>query len=132
MTYIGERGSRWKGREVLYKAAHDRVKSKYGPASTHGCAHCDKPAAEWAYDHTDADPLIDPRGYEYSTDPDKYTPLCRLCHHVFDGRSLDPCGTINAYQRHLRRGEPTCAACKAASAAYEAARKARKQVRDAS
>jgi WhiB family redox-sensing transcriptional regulator len=30
------------------------------------------------------------------------------------GRHLKPCGTPAAYQRHLNRGEPTCAACRAA------------------
>jgi hypothetical protein len=29
-----------------------------------------------------------------------------------------PCGTVSAYKRHLRHGEPTCAACRAAWAAW--------------
>lgn len=30
-------------------------------------------------------------------------------------RSLKPCGTRAAYQRHLKNGEPPCAACLAAN-----------------
>lgn len=32
------------------------------------------------------------------------------------GRELKPCGTSAAYRRHLRNGEPACAACKRAVA----------------
>jgi hypothetical protein len=32
---------------------------------------------------------------------------------------LQPCGTRAAYRRHLKRGEPTCQACRDASAAYK-------------
>jgi hypothetical protein len=30
-----------------------------------------------------------------------------------------PCGTLAAYRRHQRRGEPPCDLCKAANAAYQ-------------
>lgn len=33
-------------------------------------------------------------------------------------RRLKPCGTLAAYQRHLKDGEPACEACLAARAAY--------------
>ena len=43
-------------------------------------------------------------------------------------RQLRPCGTIAAYERHLRHGEQACAACLEAvrlrSARYRASRKA--------
>ena len=32
--------------------------------------------------------------------------------------ALQPCGTRAAYFRHIRRGETTCPACRAAHAAY--------------
>lgn len=33
-------------------------------------------------------------------------------------RTLAPCGTRAAYVRHVKRGEPTCDACKAANAEH--------------
>lgn len=33
-------------------------------------------------------------------------------------KPLSPCGTIGAYQRHLKAGQEACAACKEARAAY--------------
>lgn len=35
-------------------------------------------------------------------------------------RELRPCGTVSAYERHLRRGEPTDPACRAAAKARKA------------
>jgi len=42
---------------------------------------------------------------------------------------LVPCGTETAYARHRRRGETPCPACKAARAAGERDREARRQAR---
>lgn len=50
-------------------------------------------------------------------------PMCEPCRNaerVFKGRRklvLAPCGTRGAYARHLRAGEATCAACRAANTA---------------
>jgi hypothetical protein len=33
-------------------------------------------------------------------------------------RELQPCGTVAAYHRHLKNGEPTCVACKQAWRVY--------------
>ena len=32
------------------------------------------------------------------------------------GRQLEPCGTVAAYQRHIRNGEQACQACRWAAA----------------
>jgi hypothetical protein len=40
------------------------------------------------------------------------------------GRALAPCGTWNAYRRHLRHYEPACDACRKAASAYVAGRRA--------
>lgn len=37
------------------------------------------------------------------------------------------CGTNRAYNRHTSRGEPTCAPCRAAHTAFNAARQAAQQ-----
>ncbi len=37
------------------------------------------------------------------------------------GRQVSPCGTVNAYQRHLRHGETPCEACTQAQRAYQRA-----------
>lgn len=42
-------------------------------------------------------------------------------------RPGEACGTNRAYNRHTRRGEPTCAACRAAHTAFNAARQAAQQ-----
>lgn len=37
---------------------------------------------------------------------------------------LQPCGSVGAYQRHKRRGENPCDACRAANAGYHRERRA--------
>jgi hypothetical protein len=38
-----------------------------------------------------------------------------------------PCGTVSAWKRHQRKGEPSCAACRAAWATYQRERYAVRQ-----
>ena len=40
--------------------------------------------------------------------------------------NLEPCGTIAAYRRHRRKGQPACQRCKDANALARAERKERK------
>lgn len=54
------------------------------PASSHQCTHCDQRAKHWAYDHTDPAERTDPKMGPYSTDLDRYLPLCVPCHKRFD------------------------------------------------
>ena len=68
-----------------YFAAHNRVTSDKGKASTHECVDCGRPAAHWSYDHADPEVLIDSRlGIPYSMDPDHYQPRCVPCHKTYD------------------------------------------------
>jgi hypothetical protein len=43
--------------------------------------------------------------------------LERIAEEAAEPRELLPCGTVAAYQRHKRRGETPCEACKQAHAA---------------
>lgn len=77
----------WKGDEAGYSAVHERLNRTRGKASGFPCAHCGKPAVDWAYDNADPNPKFGVRhGYRlaYSTDPERYLPLCRLCHSKHD------------------------------------------------
>lgn len=79
-----ENHERWLDRDHLnYEAAHDRVKRYRGAPSSHACA-CGKQAEDWAYLHTDPEPLVDERGRPFSDDVDRYAPMCRSCHKTFD------------------------------------------------
>jgi hypothetical protein len=77
----------WKGDDAGYSAVHERLVTARGPARQHVCAHCGQPAMDWAYDHLDPDEKVGLRHgrlLAYSTDPDRYMPLCRLCHSRHD------------------------------------------------
>jgi hypothetical protein len=78
----------WRGDDVGYEAVHERMRRQLGPASAFRCAHCEGPATDWAYDGTCPDEKLGPRHgrmLTYSTDPDRYMPLCRVCHSAYDG-----------------------------------------------
>lgn len=75
----------WRGENVSYFAVHYRLRQRLGRAADHRCEHCEDPAAEWAYDHDDPSEKTDRKtGMAYSLDADRYMPLCRSCHKVFD------------------------------------------------
>jgi hypothetical protein len=42
-------------------------------------------------------------------------------------RALAPCGTVAAYRRHQRHGEPACALCRAAWAEWQRTYQARRK-----
>lgn len=80
---------RRKGRDVGYVGAHHRVRALRGKASDYPCEHkCGKRAEDWAYDHSDPNELVATGGQldglAYSSTPDHYVPLCKLCHKAFD------------------------------------------------
>lgn len=78
----------WKGDGVGYLGAHRRTVRSRGKAAEQQCSHCDQPASEWAYDHSDANQLIDKRGRPYSPDPAHYLPLCVPCHRGWDSERI--------------------------------------------
>lgn len=73
----------WRGDQIGYGAAHDRVKRIHGSASQHKCADCPAQAAHWSYNHDDPDELRAPQG-AYSHKADHYSPRCVPCHKRFD------------------------------------------------
>lgn len=82
----GERNPWWRGDEATYSGIHSRVNRLRGKASDYIC-HCGAPAAEWAYDHSDLNEktqLIRGLSMPYSTDLERYRPMCTPCHKRFD------------------------------------------------
>lgn len=83
----------WRGDEVGYVAAHDRVRRQHGSAKDHQCIDCGNTAAHWTYDHMDANE----QHYEYkpgmfaaySPNPEHYSPRCVPCHKAFDLYRID-------------------------------------------
>lgn len=81
----GENNSTWRGLNIEYHTAHDRVRSAKGVPSGHACIDCGGTAADWSYTGDCPDELTDPRtGCRYSADPDRYVPRCKPCHIAFD------------------------------------------------
>lgn len=86
----GPESYRWQGEKIGYLAAHYRVYSKFGKASTHKCVEGhDHQAHEWAYVGGDENERIDPRGRVYSPDPDRYVAMCRHHHRAFDRKKRE-------------------------------------------
>ena len=82
----GPRNHMWSGAPG-YQAAHLRVASEQGPASSHPCVDCGSPAQEWSYTYTTNRELRDPKsGCAYSLSLSDYVPRCRSCHRCHDAR----------------------------------------------
>ena len=73
--------------EVMYNAAHQRLRVARGNARQYGCISCDALASHWAYDHADPNELTSPQG-AYSLNVDHYNPQCVPCHKAFDLRVI--------------------------------------------
>lgn len=71
---------------VKNPAVHYRLRQDRGPATDFACQHCGNAADNWAYDHSEAEPLMDDEG-PYSLDLARYMPLCFSCHTKFDRRA---------------------------------------------
>lgn len=87
-TTCGNKVKHWRSESAGYGAAHDRVRSDRGPASSHSCVDCSEPAKQWSYDHLDSRELlahgISLHPVAYSLDPNHYNPRCVPCHKRFD------------------------------------------------
>jgi hypothetical protein len=90
----------WKGNDIGYGAAHERVYRLHGKASDWPCsARCGRQAEEWAYCHDAENELYElvknPHGnyieVPYSPNPDDYVPLCKPCHVDFDRERAHAC-----------------------------------------
>jgi hypothetical protein len=84
---LGPESIHWAGDGITYDGFHRRLRRTKGLASTHQCVECGESAYHWSYDHTDPDQIISPKG-PFSTDLDRYQPMCVPCHSKFD-RSAD-------------------------------------------
>ena len=83
----GEAHPRWVGEDISYAGVHLRLRRERGAVSARICDHCGERAANWAYDHTDTYERCGIWGgseLTYSTDLDRYLPLCVSCHRRFD------------------------------------------------
>ena len=72
--------------ERMYVHAHQLVKRARGKADEYECHFCIKPAAQWAYEHTEEDPpmrMLDGRAFSF--EPNDYIPACVSCHMRYDG-----------------------------------------------
>jgi hypothetical protein len=80
----GEAHPQWKGDRPGYAAMHMRVKAAHGSASGHVC-ECGAPAQDWAM-RQDAESVLDESvGLRYSPRIEDYSPMCKSCHHAYDG-----------------------------------------------
>lgn len=81
----GERNTSWKGDEIGYDAAHERVKAARGSARAHFCVDCGSQAFDWSYVGGCPRELVDPdNGCTYSPDIGRYVSRCRSCHRRYD------------------------------------------------
>lgn len=74
----------WRGQDITYVSAHQRVHRALGKATNHECVDCGFQAHEWSYIGGDPNERVDPRNRAYSADPDFYRPRCRRDHRHFD------------------------------------------------
>lgn len=122
----GQNNPNWRGEDVGYGQAHERVKRIRGLASSHKCLHCEKKRAEeWAYDHEDPDERREEGKRDkgrYSLDPNHYIPLCSPCHTRFDFPPPTH-GTPLRYYNHGCR----CNDCREAARMYQWRRRAAKR-----
>jgi hypothetical protein len=90
----GPDSPRWRGNDIAYRTALDRVERWRGKASQHRCVDCGKPAEQWAYNRADPNEIEKAVAQssgrvsvvQWSADPDYYEPRCRRCHRAFGRR----------------------------------------------
>lgn len=92
---LGAERHSWRGDDIGYTQAHNRVRYVKGRARDHACQHCGAQAQQWAYDHLDPAEKTH-RGPKYSVpyslDIERYFPLCIRCHVNFDNKAAR-CGS---------------------------------------
>lgn len=90
----GNATSQWKGDDIQYRTAHNRLASRRGRPTR--CDLCGTTSGwlEWALKHEPEMKKLQiggvGDGMYYSPRPDDYIPLCRACHRRYDGRERDP------------------------------------------
>ena len=82
----GNHSVAWKGDNVSYAGAHDRVETSRGKAGGHLCEFCGVAARDWAFNHESAKGPILYGDRPYSPNPNDYIPLCVPCHRKWDAK----------------------------------------------
>lgn len=83
--WAGGLSGRWSD-SPAYGTIHSRLKRHRGSARHQQC-ECGAPARQWSYDHTDPNEsweIVGGYSLPYSTDMDRYDPLCTFCHRRRD------------------------------------------------
>lgn len=78
----GSDNNAWTGDKASYTAMHGRLRKTRGAAKNYQC-QCGSQAKQWAYDHTDPNQQVSDLG-PYSTDMNRYQPMCVSCHKTMD------------------------------------------------
>jgi hypothetical protein len=81
---FGEDNTAWRGDDIGYTSAHQRVARTRGPARKYACVDCGNRARHWSYNHADPSQRLHDGKYAYSADPAMYDPRCVPCHKRFD------------------------------------------------
>lgn len=68
----------------LYRGAHLRIARERGKADQFPCLDCGRQAAQWSYNHEDANEMLSSGGQPYSMNVMNYDPRCVSCHMIFD------------------------------------------------
>jgi hypothetical protein len=95
-----------------YSGAHRHVTILRGKATAYTC-RCGNPAHEWAYDHACPAERVN-RGMVFSLNPDRYLPMCRRCHRLFDKSVITHCPHGHPYEGDnliWDAGKRKCRAC---------------------
>lgn len=98
-----------------YSAVHKRLAAWRGDARDHQCRHCGRQAQQWAL----MDPYVDTRiceqnGRRYTSDLNRYEPLCITCHRVVDipaCKNGHPLVEENVYRPPSAPTNRACLAC---------------------
>lgn len=106
-----------KNREVAsYSGVHAALTRERGRARNHSCCSCGEQAQEWAYTWDDPcpDERIDGHGMKFSIDLDRYRPMCKKCHVVYDKSIIGNCPKGHAYEGdnlYYDQGKRKCRTC---------------------
>lgn len=111
---------------AAYSSVHVTLTHVRGRAAEYTC-ECGKQAAEWAYTHDDPCPneMVDDRGMKFSTDLDRYKPMCLRCHRLYDKSTITHCPHGHPYAGEnliMDAGKRKCRTC-----VYERNAKRRKE-----
>lgn len=80
----GEKNAMWKTADFGYQAAHLRVATSKGKASSHACIDCGARANDWSYVHDCPHELRQAGRPAYCAHVEHYEPRCRSCHRAYD------------------------------------------------